>query len=39
MRTTWPQILRAEREKKTAEYQSLKDIFFVAGAIRREADR
>ena len=31
MRTTWPQILRAEREKKTAEYQSLKDIFFVAG--------
>jgi hypothetical protein len=31
MRTTWPEILRAERKKKIAEYESLKDIYFLAG--------
>src|SRR5262245_63992759 len=31
MRTTWPQMLRAERQRRTAEYASLKELYFTAG--------
>jgi hypothetical protein len=31
MRTTWPEMLRAERQQKTADYASLKGIYFAAG--------
>jgi len=31
MRTTWPQMLRTERQRRTPEYASLKEVYFTAG--------